>query len=54
RLCRFLGRELGPGALEAVVTNASFVTMSRNPMSNFSRSPPFLLDLRRGDFLRKG
>nr|XP_041569000.1 sulfotransferase 2B1-like [Taeniopygia guttata] len=54
RLCSFLGRPLSPAALDAVVANASFVTMSHNPMSNFSLSPTFILDRRRGPFLRKG
>ncbi|NXX23968.1 ST2B1 Sulfotransferase, partial [Podargus strigoides] len=54
RLCEFLGRGLSAVALDAVVANASFTAMSRNPMSNFSLSPPFILDLRRGPFLRKG
>ncbi|XP_068034455.1 sulfotransferase 2B1-like [Anomalospiza imberbis] len=54
RLCSFLGRPLAPAALDAVVANASFVTMSHNPMSNFSLSPTFILDRRRGPFLRKG
>ncbi|NXS34154.1 ST2B1 Sulfotransferase, partial [Pomatostomus ruficeps] len=54
RLCAFLGRSLTPAALEAVVANASFGAMSHNPMSNFSLSPRFLLDPRRGPFLRKG
>ncbi|NWV81296.1 ST2B1 Sulfotransferase, partial [Dasyornis broadbenti] len=54
RLCRFLGRPLGPAALEAVVANASFGAMRANPMSNFSRSPRLLLDPSRGSFLRKG
>ncbi|XP_054668116.1 sulfotransferase 2B1 [Grus americana] len=54
RLCAFLGRDLSAGALDAVVANASFAAMSRNRMSNFSLSPLFILDLRRGPFLRKG
>ncbi|NXM59036.1 ST2B1 Sulfotransferase, partial [Illadopsis cleaveri] len=54
RLCSFLGRPLDAAALDAVVANASFVTMSHNPMSNFSLSPQFILDRRRGPFLRKG
>ncbi|NXH17826.1 ST2B1 Sulfotransferase, partial [Bucco capensis] len=54
RLCSFLGRALSPAALDAVVANASFSTMASNRMSNFSLSPLFILDLRRGDFLRKG
>ncbi|NWZ17365.1 ST2B1 Sulfotransferase, partial [Agelaius phoeniceus] len=54
RLCSFLGRPLSGPALDAVVANASFVTMSHNPMSNFSLSPAFILDRRRGPFLRKG
>ncbi|NXY66958.1 ST2B1 Sulfotransferase, partial [Callaeas wilsoni] len=54
RLCAFLGRRLSAVALDAVVANASFVTMSHNPMSNFSLSPRFILDRRRGPFLRKG
>ncbi|XP_061207300.1 sulfotransferase 2B1-like, partial [Neopsephotus bourkii] len=54
RLCAFLGRPLGGAALDAVVANASFAAMSRNRMSNFSLSPLFILDLRRGPFLRKG
>ncbi|NXL99210.1 ST2B1 Sulfotransferase, partial [Tyrannus savana] len=54
RLCSFLGHPLSPGAVDAVVANASFVTMSHNPMSNFSLSPQFILDRRRGPFLRKG
>ncbi|XP_064557663.1 sulfotransferase 2B1-like, partial [Zonotrichia leucophrys gambelii] len=54
RLCSFLGRPLSPSAVDAVVANASFVTMSHNPMSNFSLSPAFILDRRRGPFLRKG
>ncbi|KAF1540800.1 UNVERIFIED_CONTAM: Sulfotransferase family cytosolic 2B member 1, partial [Eudyptes robustus] len=54
RLCAFLGRGLSAGALDAVVANASFAAMSRNRMSNFSLSPLFILDLRRGPFLRKG
>ncbi|XP_077645972.1 sulfotransferase 2B1 [Lonchura striata] len=54
RLCSFLGRPLSPAALDAVVANASFTAMSNNPMSNFSLSPSFILDRRRGPFLRKG
>ncbi|XP_068855446.1 sulfotransferase 2B1-like [Aphelocoma coerulescens] len=54
RLCAFLGRRLSAAALDAVVANASFAAMSHNPMSNFSRSPQFILDRRRGPFLRKG
>ncbi|XP_077049362.1 LOW QUALITY PROTEIN: sulfotransferase 2B1-like [Agelaius phoeniceus] len=54
RLCSFLGRPLSGPALDAVVANASFVTMSHNPMSNFSLAPAFILDRRRGPFLRKG
>ncbi|NWT88633.1 ST2B1 Sulfotransferase, partial [Lanius ludovicianus] len=54
RLCAFLGRPLSAAALDAVVANASFGAMSHNPMSNFSLSPTFLLDRRRGPFLRKG
>ncbi|XP_074785934.1 sulfotransferase 2B1 [Athene noctua] len=54
RLCAFLGRALSAAALDAVVANASFAAMSRNRMSNFSLSPLFILDLRRGPFLRKG
>ncbi|NXD74831.1 ST2B1 Sulfotransferase, partial [Eolophus roseicapillus] len=54
RLCSFLGRRLGPAALDGVVANASFGAMRSNPMSNFSRAPPLLLDMRRGRFLRKG
>ncbi|XP_067170394.1 sulfotransferase 2B1 [Apteryx mantelli] len=54
RLCAFLGRRLGPAALDAVVANASFAAMRRNRMSNFSLSPAFILDVRRTPFLRKG
>ncbi|NXP83486.1 ST2B1 Sulfotransferase, partial [Ramphastos sulfuratus] len=54
RLCAFLGQELGAAALDAVVSNASFSAMRSNRMSNFSLSPAFILDLRRGPFLRKG
>eukprot|EP00076_Gallus_gallus_P033042 XP_024998580.1 sulfotransferase family cytosolic 2B member 1-like [Gallus gallus] len=54
RLCSFLGRPLSAAAVEAVVANASFSAMSRNRMSNFSLSPPFILDVRRAPFLRKG
>ncbi|NXD89084.1 ST2B1 Sulfotransferase, partial [Halcyon senegalensis] len=54
RLCAFLGRALSAAALDGVVANASFAAMSRNRMSNFSLSPLFILDLRRGPFLRKG
>ncbi|NXX51978.1 ST2B1 Sulfotransferase, partial [Tricholaema leucomelas] len=54
RLCAFLGRQLGAAALDAVVSNASFSAMRSNRMSNFSLSPAFILDLRRGPFLRKG
>ncbi|NXX87410.1 ST2B1 Sulfotransferase, partial [Urocolius indicus] len=54
RVCSFLGRRLSPEALDGVVANATFGAMSRNPMSNFSLSPLFILDLRRGPFLRKG
>ncbi|NWZ88829.1 ST2B1 Sulfotransferase, partial [Poecile atricapillus] len=54
RLCTFLGHPLSAAAVDAVVANASFGAMSQNPMSNFSRSPAFILDPRRGPFLRKG
>ncbi|NXI79416.1 ST2B1 Sulfotransferase, partial [Rhipidura dahli] len=54
RLCSFLGRELSPAALDAVVANAPWVPSGHNPMSNFSLSPGFILDRRRGPFLRKG
>ncbi|NXU00723.1 ST2B1 Sulfotransferase, partial [Buphagus erythrorhynchus] len=54
RLCSFLGHPLSPAALDAVVANASFVAMSHNPMSNFSRSPGFILDRRGGALLREG
>ncbi|NXY91730.1 ST2B1 Sulfotransferase, partial [Alcedo cyanopectus] len=54
RLCAFLGRALSGAALDGVVANASFAAMRGNPMSNFSLSPLFILDLRRGPFLRKG
>ncbi|NXN93725.1 ST2B1 Sulfotransferase, partial [Rhinopomastus cyanomelas] len=54
RLCSFLGRRLSAAALDAVVANSSFGAMRGNPMSNFSRAPLGILDLRRGPFLRKG
>uniref|UniRef100_A0A8V5GM86 Sulfotransferase n=1 Tax=Melopsittacus undulatus TaxID=13146 RepID=A0A8V5GM86_MELUD len=54
RLCQFLDRPLGGAAVDAIVANASFAAMSSNRMSNFSLSPRFILDMRRGTFLRKG
>ncbi|XP_014382743.2 sulfotransferase family cytosolic 2B member 1-like [Alligator sinensis] len=54
RISHFLGKELSEQQISSVVENASFQTMRRNKMCNFSEVPDKYMDHSKGQLLRKG
>ncbi|XP_060609202.2 amine sulfotransferase-like [Anolis sagrei] len=54
KICNFLGRKLTEEELDDVVDKASFDKMSADSRTNYSTTPPDVLDFSKGCFLRKG
>ncbi|XP_055992728.1 sulfotransferase 2A1-like [Sorex fumeus] len=54
KICRFLGMELGPEALDSVLENSSFQAMKDNKMSNYSLVDGVAIDLKTSTMMRKG
>ncbi|XP_004619763.2 sulfotransferase 2A1-like [Sorex araneus] len=54
KICRFLGVELEPEALDSVVENSSFKAMKENKMSNYSILDGVAIDLKTSAMMRKG
>ncbi|XP_039190946.1 sulfotransferase 2B1 isoform X3 [Crotalus tigris] len=54
RISQFLGKDLDDAAIDSVVANASFESMKRNKMSNFSLTPKFIMNQKKSAFFRKG
>nr|XP_060609202.1 amine sulfotransferase-like [Anolis sagrei ordinatus] len=54
KICNFLGRKLTEEELDDVVDKASFDKMSADSRTNYSTTPPDVLDFSKGRFLRKG
>uniref|UniRef100_A0A8C4TPJ8 Sulfotransferase n=1 Tax=Erpetoichthys calabaricus TaxID=27687 RepID=A0A8C4TPJ8_ERPCA len=54
RVARFLGHTLDNGTIQEIVKHTSFNMMKDNPMTNFSRMPTCIVDVRISPFMRKG
>nr|XP_003215619.1 PREDICTED: amine sulfotransferase isoform X1 [Anolis carolinensis]XP_008118655.1 PREDICTED: amine sulfotransferase isoform X1 [Anolis carolinensis] len=54
KICNFLGKRLTEEELDDVVDKASFDKMSADSRTNYSTTPPDVLDFSKGRFLRKG
>ncbi|XP_040290477.1 sulfotransferase 2B1-like [Bufo bufo] len=54
RICKFWGQELDDAQIDLVVKHSSFKSMKENKMSNWSEIPPDIMDLTKGQFMRKG
>ncbi|XP_078507049.1 sulfotransferase 2B1-like [Lissotriton helveticus] len=54
RICEFLGKKLDEDAIDRVVKNSSFEAMKNNDMCNYSKVSEKVMDMTKGQFLRKG
>ncbi|XP_032071198.1 amine sulfotransferase-like [Thamnophis elegans] len=54
KICNFLGRELTEKEVDEVVYKAAFNNMKVDSRANYTLMPPGILDLSKGNFLRKG
>ncbi|XP_044137490.1 sulfotransferase 2B1-like [Bufo gargarizans] len=54
RICKFWGQELDDAQIDLVVKHSSFKSMKENKMSNWSEISPDIMDLTKGQFMRKG